>query len=148
MMSMMPYYTVSRKPKASRSERSLSPFGDEFFRAFFGESAMTGMKVDVQDKGDSYLLEADLPGVQKENVTLSVENGVLTIAVERKEETEEEQARSYVCRERRISSMSRSFSLEGVNEDGITAEYIDGVLHLTLPKAVQPEEKVRNIEIK
>lgn len=148
MMSMMPYYTVSRKPKVSRSERSLSPFGDEFFRAFFGESTMTGMKVDVQDKGDSYLLEADLPGVQKENVTLSVENGVLTIAVERKEETEEEQAHSYICRERRSSSMSRSFSLEGIEEEGIAAEYTDGVLRLTLPKIAQQAPAARRIEIR
>ena len=85
----------------------------------------------------------------EDDFTWVVEDGVLTIAVEQKTETnEEDKARNYVYRERRTSSMSRSFSLEGVNEEGITAEYVDGVLHLTLPKAAQPEEKVRNIEIR
>ena len=151
MMNMMPYYTVSRnvKPRTVRSERSLTPFGDDFFRAFFGESAVTGMKVDVQDKGDSYLLEADLPGVKKEEVNLSVENSVLTISVEQKEEkNEDDTARRYICRERRAVSMSRSFSLEGIQEDGITADYADGVLRLTLPKVAQEVPAARRIEIR
>lgn len=150
MMSMMPYYNVSRnaKPRMTRSERNMTPFGDEFFRAFFGDGTAADMKVDVQDKGDSYLLEADLPGVKKEDVNLSVENGVLTISVEQKEEKDEEdKARSYVYRERRSVSMNRSFSLEGIQEDGITADYTDGVLRLTLPKIAEQAPVARRIEI-
>jgi len=150
MMSMTPYYTVSRsmKPRLTRNERSMTPFGEEFFRTFFGENTVQSMKVDVQDKGDSYLLEADLPGVKKDCISLSVENSILTISVEQKKEQEDEDsARSYVYRERRVMSMSRSFSLEGVQEEGITAEYADGVLRLTLPKVVEQTPAARRIEI-
>ena len=148
MMSMTPYYTRTLRTRSAAPERSAFPFGDEFFRSFFGESAMPAMKVDVEDKGDSYMLQTDLPGVKKEDVRISVEDGVLTIAVEQKNEmNEEDKERNYLFRERRSMSMSRSFSLEGVNEEGITAEYTDGVLHLTLPKETQEIQKVRQIEI-
>ncbi len=149
MMSMTPYYTRSLRTRNAAPARYASPFGEEFFRSFFGDNAVPAMKVDVEDRGDSYLLQTDLPGMKKEDVRISVEDGVLTItAGQNSEKNEEDKERNYLFRERRSVSMSRSFSLEGVNEEGITAEYIDGVLHLTLPKAVQPEEKVRNIEIR
>ena len=143
MMNMIPYYT------RTLNARNASPFNDEFFRAFFGESAAPAMKVDVEDKGDSYLMLTDLPGMKKEDVRISVEDGVLTIAVEQKTEKNEGDADSnFILRERRSMSMNRSFSLDGIDENGISAEYVDGVLHLTLPKETKPEEKVRQIEIK
>lgn len=149
MMYMTPHYTRTLRTRSATPARYASPFNDEFFRSFFGEASAPGMKVDVEDKGDSYLLLTDLPGMQKEEVKISVEDGVLTIAVEQKEEqNEENSARNYLFRERRSMSMSRSFSLEGVNEEGITAEYTDGVLHLTLPKETQTVDKVKTIEIK
>jgi len=149
MMSMMPYYTRTLRTGNVTPSRYESPFNDEFFRSFFGGNTAPAMKVDVEDKGDSYLLQTDLPGMKKEDVRISVEDGVLTIAVEQKEEkSEENKDRNFVYRERRTASMSRSFSLEGVNEEGITAEYVDGVLHLTLPKETQTVEKVKMIEIK
>lgn len=150
MFSMMPYYTTrSMRSRVNPTERSLNPFNDDFFRSFFGETAPNGLRVDVEDQGDKYLLAADLPGVNREDVRISVENGVLTIAAERKEEKkEDDKERNYIYHERRMSSMSRSFSLEGVNEEGITAAYADGVLRLTLPKkAPQVENGARRIEI-
>lgn len=149
MMSMTPYYTRTLRTGSNTPSRYVSPFNDEFFRSFFGENTVPAMKVDVEDKGDSYLLQTDLPGMKKEDVRISVEDGVLTIVVEQKtEDKEENKDRNYVYRERRMMNMSRSFSLEGVNEEGITAEYVDGVLHLTLPKETQTVEKVKMIEIK
>lgn len=150
MMSMMPYYTTrTLRTRNNTPVRYASPFSEDFIRSFFGENTIPAMKVDVEDKGDSYLLQTDLPGVKKEDVQISVENGVLTIAVEHKEEkNEDDKDRNYVYRERHSASMSRSFSLEGVDENGISAEYVDGVLHLTLPKETQPEQKTRQIEIR
>ena len=69
MFSILPYRynnQVSRRVPESRD--FLSPFFDDFFRPFFGQSAMGGMKVDVEDKDDHYELTADLPGVSKENL--------------------------------------------------------------------------------
>lgn len=149
MMNMTPYYTHTLRTRNNAPVRYVSPFSDEFMRSFFGDNAATTMKVDVEDLGDRYLLQTDLPGIKKDDVKLSVEDGVLTIAVEQKsEQNENEPARNYVYHERRSVSMSRSFSLEGVDEEHISAEYVDGVLHLTLPKKTEPEEKVRRIEIK
>ena len=150
MFSMMPYYpTRTMKSRVNPTDRYMNPFNDDFFRSFFGNSEPAGLKVDVEDQGDKYLLEADLPGMNRDDVSISVENGVLTIAVERKEEKkEDDKNRNYIYHERRMGSMSRSFSLEGVNEEGISAEYTDGVLRLTLPKETQqPESGARKIEI-
>ena len=104
------------------------------------------MKVDVEDKGDHFLLEADLPGVSKENVKVSIDDGVMTISAAVQEEKEETK-KNYVCRERRSGSVSRAFRIDGVQEDGIKAEFKDGVLRLTLPKNEAPAETVRHIEI-
>lgn len=150
MMSMMPYYANrSLRTRNTAPARYASPFSEDFFRAFFGENTVPAMKVDVEDKGDHYLLTTDLPGVKREDVRISVEDGILTIAAgESSVRNEEDKDRSFVYRERRTASMSRSFSLEGVNEEGITAEFTDGVLHLTLPKTAEPEAKARQIEIR
>ena len=151
MFSMMPYYTArTMKSRENPTDRYVSPFNDDFFRSFFGNGAPASLKVDVEDQGDKYLLEADLPGVNRDDLRVSVEDGVLTISVERKEEKKEDGSnRNYIYHERRTSSMSRSFSLEGVDEAGISAEYVDGVLQLTLPKETpQPEAGARRIEIR
>jgi len=150
MMNMMtPCYATVRRTANRMPDRYAMPFGEEFFREFFGGSAAAGMKVDVEDRGDSYLMETDLPGTKRENVEITVEDGVMTIAVRQTDEKKEENdGHSYVYRERHTMNMSRSFSLEGVDEEGITAEYADGVLRLTLPKKTeQSGPQPRRIEI-
>lgn len=152
MFSMIPYFnTGSVRVRDNRRDNSLSPFADNFFRAFFDGDWATGqMRVDVQDKGDHYLLEADLPGMQRENVHVDVDEGVLTIRAESGESKEEKgKENGYLCRERRYASMSRSFTLNGIKENEIGAQFQDGVLRLTLPKDVEaPVETKRVIEIK
>ena len=143
MMNMIPYYTA----RTLRNRPTALTFGDDFFRAFFSETTPT-MRVDVEDKGDAYLLTADLPGLKREDVRLSLEDGVLTIAAEYgSEQTEEDKNRRYVCRERRTQSLRRSFSTEGIDEMNISARYADGVLYLTLPKLTEQKSGARQIEI-
>ena len=88
-------------------------------RAFFGNRDFLGdvgtFKTDIQDKGDHYLLEADLPGMKKEDIAI-------------------EKDKSYVRCERSYGSYARSFDISGVKAEGIKASYNDGVLSLTLPK--------------
>lgn len=151
MFSMMPY----------RTNRNMMPrgffddFASDFFRPFFDgfggmARAEQAMKVDVRDDGDSYTLEADMPGVSKDNLKVDVTNGVLTISAdydEKKEEKNEDDR--YVYRERRCGSIRRSFNVEGIREDDITAEFKDGVLKLTLPKVpakALPEPKTIQIQ--
>ena len=139
MFGLIPYTGAVRRS-------AFTPFANEFFRNFFESPAQTGFRVDVADNGDHYMMEAELPGVQKENVKVSIENGVMTISATTGAETEQ-RAENYVYRERRCGSMQRSFSLEGVNEDGITGEYRDGVLRLRLPKRAESVPAKREIEI-
>ena len=123
---------------------------DEFMRPFF--SGMNGvsresMNVDVKDEGDHYLLEAEIPGATKDNVHVDMDDGVLTIAAEWNSEKKDEKNDSYIISERRYGSVSRSFTVENVNEDGITAAYENGVLKLTLPKKTPETRMARRIEI-
>lgn len=147
MFSMIPY-RYNRMPRKPMEDpvRAMDPFFADLFRPFFGEGAMS-MKVDVEDRGDSYLLSADLPGVKKENVSVDIREGVLTVTASSNED-KEENASGYLCRERRVGSVSRSFRLDGVKEEEISASFEDGVLRLVLPKEnAQPEDNVRRIPI-
>ena len=129
MFNMMPY----------RANRGLfDDFANDFFKPLFNNAMMRperAMKVDVRDDGDHYTLEADMPGVSKDALKVEVANGMLTISADYDEKKEEKgEDDKYVYRERRCGSMRRSFNVEGIREDDITAEFKDGVLKLTLPK--------------
>lgn len=118
---------------------------NDFFRSIF-DAPPANFRVDVRDEGDRYVLEAELPGVKKEDVKVSVENGVLTIAAVSEAQTEQS-AGNYVYRERRSGTMQRAFSIEGVREDEIAGEYSDGVLKLSLPKLTEALPARREIAI-
>lgn len=115
-------------------------FNDHFMREFFNVDDMPEMRVDVREKDGSYLLEADLPGVSKENISLSVDEGVLTISADLNSEKKEEK-NGYVCSERRCGHVERSFNLEGIDVSGIKADYRNGVLLVSMPKEKAEEKK-------
>ena len=145
MFGLIPYTAKLANREVNRD--LYNPFSDDFFRAFFGEDRATGtLKVDVLDKGDRYLLEADLPGVNKDDMRVAIEDGVLTISAELKDEKEETE-KDYVYRERRYGRMCRSFRLDGIKESDITAEYRDGMLKLNLPKETEAAASAREIAI-
>ena len=149
MLNMVPY----------RSNRNVAPrgffddFTSDFFKPLLDGFGMIrpdqAMKVDVKDEGDRYTLEADMPGVSKDNLKVEVANGTLTISADYDEKEEEKgEDDKYVYRERRCGSMRRSFNVEGIREDDITAEFKDGVLKLTLPKQeVKAIPEARAIQI-
>ena len=135
MYTMMPYHS-HRLPQLQRP-RSL--FDDHFFRSFFDMNdwmGNMGFCVDIHDENDHYALEAELPGVSKDQINLSVENDTLTISADMQSEHKDEKA---YYSERRVGHVSRSFSLDGIDQDHISADYKNGVLYVTLPKA-QPTE--------
>lgn len=115
---------------------------------FFSESFPFGrnlekdtFKLDVQEKENEYLVEAELPGVKKEEINLELNDGRLTITIKREEKVEEEK-KNYIHKERRSSSMSRSVYLSDTKTDGVKAALNEGVLTITVPK--EPKQKSTN----
>ena len=124
---------------------------DKFVRNFFDHSNTTlpAFRTDIRDAGDKFILEAELPGFEKEDIKLDLKDGILTIAAEHSENSEQKDDKgAYIRRERRYGSFSRSFDVTGIDEGAITAAYKNGVLELSLPKAVPvvPESKRIAIE--
>jgi HSP20 family protein len=129
--------------------RLSSLFGRTPLRGF-GEEAMTVSEwtplVDIAEDDKEYLIKAELPEVKKEDVKVTVENGVLTITGERKFE-KEEKGKKYHRVERGYGSFMRSFTLpEGTAGDKISAEFKDGVLKVHLAKSA--EAKPKSIDVK
>jgi HSP20 family protein len=122
---------------------------DRLFDSFFGTPDRGARRwvppMDLVEADDHFMLKADLPGLSDKDVAIEVQDGTLKISGERKEEREQTE-RGWYRIERSFGSFARSLSLpEGVDPDGITAEFRDGVLELRIPK---PEErKPRRIEI-
>jgi HSP20 family protein len=102
-------------------------------------------KVDVRDNEGDYTIEADLPGVKKEEVNLELNEGKLTIAVVRNEQVEDDK-KGYIHKERRYSSMQRSVYLADADSENVNAKLNDGVLTVVIPKKSQIDYKKR-IEI-
>lgn len=121
---------------------------DQMFRdvAADGGFGVTTVSMDVVRRDDAIVIRADIPGIKREDVEISVEDGVLTVAGEHEEKTDEK-TEHYVRRERHIGSFSRSMTLpRGVKPDDIEATAADGVLEVTIPL---PEEEARQVvEIK
>ena len=125
----------------------MDPFN--FFSDFFGtNNAPMELRTDITDKGDSFVLEADLPGFKKDDIKIDLENDRLTISAERKDEHEEKGKNGYIRRERSYGSFSRSFDVSGIDTSAISASYTDGVLTLNLPKRPElvPENRKITIE--
>ena len=127
---------------------------DQMFDSFFGDtcrnanSELTGWapQVDVEETKDAFKFHADLPGLNKKDIFISVENNLLTIRGERKSEVDEKASR-YHRMERTYGSFCRSFQLPAtVLSDRVEASYRDGVLEVTVAKA--EEVRPREIEIK
>ena len=137
----------------ARKNHSVSTFNpfhdfDDLERAFFSDNALSEFKTDIQDKGDSFLLEADLPGFKKEDIHVDVDDGRLTISAERHSNYEDKDKKGNFLRcERSYGSYARSFDISGIDAAQIKAAYNDGVLRVTLPKQTQVPASTRRLEI-
>jgi len=105
-------------------------------------------KLDMFDRGDRVIIKAELPGVNKEDIDLSVAGGILTIKGERKAE-EEVEDEDYYCCERYRGSFYRAIQLPAdVDTDKIEANYENGVLEINLPKVPEVTPKKISVSIK
>ena len=102
--------------------------------------------VDVAETDTAYQVKAELPGIRKEDLDVTVDDGVLTIKAEHHDNQEQTENGQLIRQERSYGKFARSLRLgANVDEETITAEYRDGVLHITLPKA--KEVHARKVEV-
>lgn len=112
-------------------------FTDNFLsRKGFGKDTF---RVDVQEKEKEYIVEADLPGINKEDIGIELNDGRLNIIVEKEENTEKTDT-NYIHKERRSTSMYRSIYLQDALDDNASAKLENGVLTINIPK----QEKIDN----
>ena len=113
----------------------LTPY-DSMFDDFFRTPVIAHpMKCDVKETDDAYEVKADIPGVDKNDITVTFDDGVLNIAYKHDDSKDEkDEDGKYVMQERSYSAMSRSFDLPDGNKDDIHAKYADGVLTVTVAK--------------
>lgn len=128
------------------------PMAEDFFENFFGRDWPLGEgniftpSLDLTESEDAYHVQVDLPGIDPKEIDLSFEDGVLTLSGERKSEHEDKKE-GYYRLERSYGQFSRSLRLpNNVDADKVAADYKDGVLKITVPKAER--SKAKRISIK
>ncbi|MGN0611871.1 MAG: Hsp20/alpha crystallin family protein [Ruminiclostridium sp.] len=108
----------------------------------YGKNAKNVMKTDVRETENSYELDIDLPGFKKEDVSLKLDDGYLTIGAVKSLEKESQNGKDgkYIRRERYEGQCSRSFFVgRGVQARDVSAKFEDGILKVSVPKTAQPE---------
>jgi HSP20 family protein len=139
-------------------ENTLSDF-DRYLESFFGDSVLAPADrifnhlpaVDVQEKEDAYLLEAELPGYDEKNIQVHVDGGNLTIESRQEDEKERKNKDAkeapFLIRERRSNGFNRSFRLpENADSSAVSASFKNGILSLEIKKRSEAQKRV--IEIK
>ncbi len=126
---------------------------DNLFQGFFrplrrvGEGTQApaeGMApaLDVLERDNEYVVRAEMPGINKDNIEVTLADGVLTIAGESRQESEEKEGERLIRRERRYGKYTRTLRVgTQVDEKSVKAAYKDGILEVTLPKAEEVKPK-------
>ena len=141
------------------SMQRFDPFNelvDDLFKGFLvrplsydgrGESTLPRMKVDVAERNGAYTVTAELPGVKKDDIQVTIDGAQVTLAAEVKRERETSQDERVLHTERVFGKVSRGFTLpQEVDEAKAEAKFRDGVLELTLPKKAATQRKQISIQ--
>ena len=123
---------------------SMTPFDffEDFSRNLFNDFKSNLIKTDIHETDNEYIVEAELPGISKDNIQVTYEDGVLTISGQQQTDTVDEDKKGKLIRsERSSTSLRRQYLLENVKEDEIKASYSDGILKVTLPEDSNKEIK-------
>ena len=144
MFTIVPYRRYLSRPQSPFN----SLMNDPFFRSFFSNNEGMGsaFRVDVKEQDNAYLIEAELPGLREDQINLTIEDDELVISADYQNENKQENG-GRVYTERRSGHMERSFSLENIDQENIGANYKNGILYVTLPKAKPEQKQVRKIPV-
>jgi len=125
---------------------------EQLFDNFVGSPLLSSlyekqyMRADIKEDEKEYIVEVELPGVKKEEIDVSIDNDVLTISVNRNEQVEEK-TEQYIRQERRVGSFSRSFYIDNVDIDNVSAKFENGILTVLLPKKEPSSPTGKKIDI-
>ena len=140
-------WTPNRWPELRNRSHFADPFAD-LFSHWAHDNRDSGLRVDLAEKEDRYVISAELPGVKSDDLNVTLENDLLTISAERRDEFEGEDKGVY-RRERSYGNVSRSFKLGGqVDIEKLDAEYKDGVLTVELPKLEKAKPRELKVKVK
>lgn len=123
-------------------------FGD-FFRPMFYDEKLDSMKTDIKETDTGYELEIEMPGFDKKDIDVNLENGYITVSAKKEEKTEsEENGGRYLRKERSVTCQRSYYVGEKIREEDIRAKYDNGVLSLDVPKQEEkkPERKMITID--
>ena len=126
-------------------------FDDFFDEGFFPKKERNLMKTDIREKKDKYVVDIDLTGFEKENISLSLDNGYLNISAKTEKEENNEDEERFVRQERFYGECSRSFYVgDDITEEDIHAKFNNGILKIEIPKKEKQEKlpESKQIEIK
>lgn len=119
-------------------------FNDDFFNGF--PTFSKGFNVDLRETDSQYIIEADLPGVNKDSLNIYYENNYLTISAKR-EDILEDNSSGFIRRERSYGEFSRAFYVDNIDENSIDASFNNGVLNITMNKLSKVNPNRRSIDI-
>jgi HSP20 family protein len=122
-------------------------FNDDFFAPVNVNGFGKGFRVDLKEDDDKYIVEADLPGINKDAIDVDYNNNYLTISAKR-EDSKEDKNENFIRQERSYGELKRSFYVDNVDENAISASFKDGVLTVNLPKTEKGRNNVKKIDIK
>ena len=136
-------------PFGSRQDDWFDRFFDIFEKSFWGTgSDLASFRADCSDDGKNFIVEAELPGFKKEDISLDVDGDTLTIHAEHKDEKDSsDSSKNYVKKERFYGSYERSFDVADIDVDSIKAEYNNGILKLTMPKKPELVSETKHLMI-
>ena len=121
----------------------------DFFPSFYGFGRNNGqkyMRTDIKEAEKEYVMEVELPGLDKEDIHIDLKDGYLNISVKKEEKQEEGKKENYIHRERSFSC-SRSYYVGDVRKEDIKAKYENGILSVFIPKETPSRPQENKIEI-
>lgn len=137
-------------PRMMPNRSYLDDVFDDFMFPRVKESDFGKMRCDIYEKDNVYHLEMDIPGFDRNDVNIEIDdNDYLTITAEKNNEnTEEDESKNYIRKERCYGKYQRSFYVGGIDKENIEAEFVNGILKVTMPKKEEEKSSNKRIEIK
>lgn len=130
-------------------QNNLARLFDDDFWGFRGQEQNMHVPVNIRQTEKSYELELMAPGLKKEDFKININNDLLTISLENQETNNQQQEEGWLRKEYKLRSFSRNFSLaDNIDASKITAEYTNGILHVSLPIKEGSQPILRAIQVK